>query len=93
VTGLKDSTQALVLFQENPDKYDLVITDYTMPKMTGKELALALLEIKPDLPIIICTGYSAQLNKQSAKELGVRDFLMKPVSAHTLTSAIRQIFD
>jgi PAS domain S-box-containing protein len=93
VTGQTDSGQALKLFREAPDTFDLVITDYTMPKMTGRELTLAILDIRPDMPVIICTGFTEMLNAQSARKLGAREFLMKPLTGRLIASAIRKVLD
>ena len=93
VTGLTDSEQALKLFRDAPDRFDMVITDYTMPKMTGKELILAILDICPDMPVIICTGFTEMLDAKAASELGASDFIMKPLTADFIASAIRRIFD
>nr|WP_321400849.1 transporter substrate-binding domain-containing protein [uncultured Desulfobacter sp.] len=88
VTGLKDSTEALDLFKADPDGFDLVITDMAMPKMIGTELSQKLLEIRPDLPIIICSGYSEKLDKEKAKDLKVLRFLDKPL---LITDLIRNV--
>lgn len=93
VTGQTDSEQALKLFKDAPDRFDMVITDYTMPKMTGKELTLAILDICPEMPVIICTGFTEMLDAKSASELGASDFIMKPLTADLIASAIRKVFD
>ncbi len=85
------STEALELFREQPDYYDLVITDQTMARMTGFELAKAMLAIRPDLPVILCTGYSDLITPEKAKEAGIREFAMKPLSISDLTAAIQRI--
>ena len=77
--------------ESNPNGVDLVITDQTMPKMTGKELSLNILSINPKMPIIIMTGRCDGINKKIAQEMGIRDFLLKPVSFQTLLSAVREL--
>ena len=74
-----NSLEALNAFQGNPDKYDLIITDMTMPHMTGDRLSKKLLDIRPDIPIILLTGFSEQLSKEKIKKMGIRGFVMKPI--------------
>ena len=93
VTIRMDPVRALALFKADPSMFDMVITDITMPVMTGDQLAAALLNIRPDLPIIVCTGFSERMNKEKAQEMGVRGFLDKPFSLDTLLSTVREIFD
>ena len=90
VTGLEDSTEALNVFKANPDDFDLVITDMAMPKMIGTELSQRILEIRPDIPIIICSGYSETLDKEKATDLNVSKFLDKPV---LITDLIKTVTD
>jgi|GEM_PF-1754011 len=91
VTSITDSAQALALLQSNPSLFDLVITDQTMPNICGTELAKQLLEIRPDLPIILCTGYSSVVNKEEAQKVGIRGFALKPVDKKILARLIRQV--
>lgn len=93
VTTSCSSLVAYELFRNNPDQYDLIITDQTMPDMTGDQLARNVLQIRPDLPIIICTGHSEVLNAEKAKEIGVKALIMKPWLIDELNSEIRKIFD
>ena len=72
------SLEALELFRAKPDHFDLVITDMTMPNMTGDRLALKLMKIRPDIPIILCTGFSEKITEAKAKGMGIRKFIMKP---------------
>ena len=88
-----NSIDALERFQCHPDDYDLVITDMKMPKMNGMVLSKAMLSIRPDIPIILCTGFSADVDSSIAKELGIRAFIIKPVSRQKLTETIRTILD
>jgi CheY-like chemotaxis protein len=88
-----DSQKALAIFKKDPDRFDAVITDQTMPKMTGDVLAKKMLDIRPDLPIILCTGFSETISKKEALAIGVRAFLMKPVSVVVLSRTLKEIFD
>jgi len=70
-----------------------VITDQVMPQMQGDDLARKLLEIRPDLPIILCTGFSKAITEERAKALGIREFLFKPVGAVALAEVVRRVLD
>jgi signal transduction histidine kinase/ActR/RegA family two-component response regulator len=85
--------EALELFKAKPDHFDLVITDQTMPGMTGDALARELMGINPNLPIIICTGYSHTIDQERAKQIGVKAFVMKPILIHEIAAAVRQVLD
>jgi len=87
------SVEAFELFQHDPNRFDLVITDMTMPNMTGEKLARKILAIRPDIPVILCTGYSEQINEPRAKELGIRAFVMKPLVMRDLSNKIRDVLD
>ncbi|SMC22890.1 PAS domain S-box-containing protein [Desulfacinum hydrothermale DSM 13146] len=93
VTAETDPEKALALFEKSPADFDMVLTDMTMPRMTGDLLAAALLKIRPDLPVIVLTGFSERINKDKAQELGIRALLAKPVSVSDLLSTIRDIFN
>lgn len=93
VTGTTDPMQAFELFEDNPDFFDLIISDMTMPQMTGAEFAEKIKAIRSDIPIIICTGHSSLLDEKKARETGISAFLMKPVSAETLRTTIRDVID
>lgn len=84
---------ALQEFKDQPEYYDLVITDMTMPNMTGSEFAKKLLGLRPDIPIILCTGFSEMINEEKAKAIGIREYLMKPVSKIDLAKVIRKVLD
>lgn len=88
-----DSVEALEMFRNQSDSFDLVITDQTMPNLTGVDLAVKLFEIRPDIPILLCTGYSEIMSAEKAKSLGFRDLLLKPVTMHDLLSIIRSILN
>ena len=93
VTSTTSPIDALTLFAAAPHSYDLIITDQTMPEMPGNVLAKKILHIRPDTPIIICTGYSALLDEDTVKKIGVKALLMKPLTANVLNKEIRQILD
>lgn len=93
---VSDFSNALLAFKEfkkNPDQFDLVITDMTMPKMTGDELSIELLKLRPDLPVIICTGYSEKITRKKALALGIREYVQKPVDTEKFIQLIRNILD
>ena len=85
--------EALELFRSMPDNFDLVITDMTMPKMTGDQLAKEILNIRSDIPIILCTGFSEKISEEKAKGIGVRQYIEKPLNKHDLAVAIRKVLD
>ncbi len=93
VTTRTSSVEALIAFQAQPDKFDLVITDMTMPNKTGTELAKELLQIRPDIPIILCTGFSEQTSEENAKELGIREYVSKPIVIRGMADAVRRVLD
>lgn len=93
VTIENDSESAIKMIEKNPDRFDLIITDMAMPKMDGAVLAQKAMQINPDLPIIICTGFSKVLTREKAQKLGIRKVLSKPVSGQVLASEIREILD
>jgi signal transduction histidine kinase/ActR/RegA family two-component response regulator len=84
---------ALLLLEQDPSAFDLVITDMVMPAMTGDELSERLLRLRPDLPIILCTGYSDNITEEKALSLGIRAFALKPLTIETLAQLIRQVMD
>ncbi|MBT3907541.1 MAG: response regulator [Rhodospirillaceae bacterium] len=89
VTTFTDSEAALEEFKSRPSEFDAVITDQTMPNMTGDVLAAKLREVRSDIPIIMVTGYSAKVSRENAKSAGINEFLMKPLISETLDNAIR----
>jgi PAS domain S-box-containing protein len=93
VTAMTDSVQAVEMFKKNPQQFDLIITDMTMPKMTGDQLARELIAIRPEIPVIISTGYSDRLNEKQAGQLGIKAFLMKPVSKFDMARTVREVLD
>ncbi len=93
VTGISNSTDALKKFQSDPDKFDLIVTDQTMPGLRGSELARAILKINPAIPIILCTGFSSVISKEEALAAGIKKFVVKPTKRHELVTAIRTVLD
>jgi len=93
VIALTSSVDALEVFQENPENFDVVLTDLTMPDMTGVQLSQKLRGIRPDIPVIIFTGFSEQINETKALSLGVKGFIMKPVVKSKLAKMIRTTLD
>jgi PAS domain S-box-containing protein len=93
VTARTSSIDALEEFREQPDKFDIVITDMTMPNMTGVRLAADLIKIRPDIPIAICTGFSEKISREKAYVLGIKAFLTKPIVMLELATTIRKILD
>ncbi len=93
VTTETSSIKALKTFKENSEQFDLVITDQTMPDLCGKDLIKELLTIKPDLPTILCTGYSSKINKAEAKQLGIKAFCLKPLDLSQLVQTARRVLD
>ncbi len=87
------SLEALALFQARPNRFDLVITDMTMPKLTGDRLARRILAIRSDIPIILCSGYSEMMDEKKAKAAGIRAFVMKPLIRKELAGIIRSVLD
>jgi len=93
VTACVDGREALKIFETDPDGFDLIITDMTMPHLSGSELAQQIIKLRPGQPVILCTGYSSYINAEKAADLGVKLFLLKPVSKRQLAVAIREALD
>ena len=93
VTAKTSSEEALAAFKNNPDDFDLLLTDQTMPELTGGNLAREVLSRRPDMPIILCTGYSATLSKEGAREIGIKKYLNKPVTLEELARSVRSVLD
>jgi signal transduction histidine kinase/ActR/RegA family two-component response regulator len=93
VTAKTDSQEALEEFSTRSEKFDLVITDMTMPKMSGDQLALKLMDIKPDIPVILCTGFNETINEEKALAMGIDRFVMKPIIKDDLAKTIRSVLD
>ena len=86
VVGMTDSVAALERFRSDPDEFDLVITDMSMPLLAGDQLAIRLLKVRGDIPILLCTGHSDTMDEEKAKEIGIRGFAMKPLNKGDLAS-------
>jgi PAS domain S-box-containing protein len=93
VVAQTSSVEALELFKAQADRFDLVITDLTMPHMTGENLAKELMQIRPDIPIILCTGFSARIDETKAMAMGIRAFISKPILKHEIAEIIRAVID
>ncbi len=90
ISGFTRASEALKAFKDNPDTFDLIITDLTMPQMTGVELIRQVFDIDPDFPVILCSGFSEVMNREQAKTLGVKEFLSKPVLRSDMAHGIRK---
>lgn len=93
VVTITSSLEALELFRAQSDKFDLVITDMTMPDMTGEELAREFMSIRPDIPIILCSGYRKKIMEVKAKDIGIRAFVGKPILKREIAETIRRVLD
>ena len=93
VVSRTSSVEALEAFRADPHKFDLVITDMTMPNMTGDELAEEIMALRPDIPIVLCTGFSLRITEEQAKKMGIREFVMKPLVMSDLAKTIRKVLD
>jgi PAS domain S-box-containing protein len=93
VTAESSSIEALELFRTDPDQFDLVITDQSMPNMSGTEVITEVLKIKPDLPCILCTGFSSKISEENARERGISKYLKKPYSKKILSEAVREVLN
>jgi len=93
VTSKTNAREALALFRLDPSCFDLVVTDQTMPEIPGVELAREMLAIRPDIPIILATGFSHLVDADSAKAAGIKAFVMKPLTRHEIARAIRRVLD
>jgi CheY-like chemotaxis protein len=93
VSSRSNSIEALGLIKKKPDSFDLVITDMTMPKMKGDEFAKEIKRIRPDIPIILCTGFGNKMTPESIQKLGIDAFLMKPIIMRDMAKNIRNLLD
>lgn len=93
VVARTSSIEALETFRTRPEIFDLVISDQTMPHMTGVELARELMHIRPDIPVILCTGFSERVTPEKAKAEGIREFIMKPLSLRNFAETVRKVLD
>lgn len=93
VAGIESSIEAFALFKSKPNNFDLVITDMAMPGMEGTELSQKIFEIRPDMPIILCSGFSNKIDKEKAKKLNIKSFIDKPILMGALVKEVRGILD
>lgn len=93
VKGFNSSLDAVGYFADHSDQFDLILTDFNMPGMTGLEVSEKILGIRKDIPIVLCTGYSKNTTPEKLKASGIRAFLMKPVTQYTLSATLREILD
>jgi CheY-like chemotaxis protein len=93
VTARTNSLDALTTFQKQPDAFDLVISDQTMPGMTGIDLALRMFQVRPHLPFILCTGFSASISEEKARAVGIKGFAIKPLANRDLAALIRKVLE
>jgi DNA-binding NtrC family response regulator len=93
VVTSQSSVKALELFRADPDRFDLVITDMTMPHMTGDKLAREIMKIRPHIPVILCTGHSGGITEKKAKDVGIKAFVMKPVLRRVMVETVRRVLD
>jgi len=93
VKSKTSSTEALAMLRIDPSQFDLVITDQTMPDITGIELAKEVLALRPDMPVILCTGFSHIVDEGSARAAGIKAFVMKPLTRREIAKTIRKVLD
>jgi len=93
VTAVTSSLEALELFMTRPDGFDLVITDQTMPQMTGLQLAREMMRLRPDQRVILCSGFSEQVSAEKAQAMGIKRFVMKPLIASQIAEVVREVLD
>ena len=93
VTTRTSSTEALEAFKANPNRFDLVVTDMTMPGMTGDQLTIEIKRIRPDMPVILCTGFSNRIDESRAAEIGIQGFVLKPILRQDIAETIRRVLD
>lgn len=93
VTAISNSLEAFEMFENDPDRFDIILSDQTMPGMTGVQLVEAILKIKPGMPIILCSGFSNQVSEDEAMEIGISGFCMKPFVLEDIAKLIRSALD
>ncbi len=93
VTARSSGRTAATAFKKDPAAFDLIITDQTMPRMSGIELARSLVKVRPDIPVILCTGFSEKVNGENVGRDGVRAFIMKPFTAQEIAGLIRKVLE
>ena len=93
VTGFTDGREALKVFSEKPSEFDLVITDYVMPHLTGGDIAEKMIGIRSDIPIILCTGYIDLISSEKAMAMGFRELILKPFNYREFGELVRCVLD
>jgi len=93
VTGTTLPHEALDLLRSSPNQFDIVVTDLTMPKMTGDKLVGEILKIRPDMPIALCTGFTEKMTYERAEKLGIAAYLGKPYQGRDLAMTVRKVLD
>jgi PAS domain S-box-containing protein len=93
VTAKTSSIEALEIFKKVPDRFDFIITDYTMPRMTGAQLTVEIRKIRPEIPIILCTGYSQVLSPKKASDIGIDELVLKPIDLGHMARSIRRLLE
>jgi CheY-like chemotaxis protein len=92
-TETTSSVEALSLFRRRPQDFDLVITDYSMPRLSGTDLSMAIREIRPDIPVILTSGFHEKINEKSMEEMGLTAMMMKPIGLNDLARLMRKILE
>ena len=93
VTSLTDSMEALETFRATPHGFDLIITDMAMPNLSGDKLSIELIKLRPDIPILLCTGFSETISEEKARSMGIKGFLTKPITRMDLSKKIREVLE
>ncbi len=93
VTALTDSVEAIKRFSEDPDRFDLVITDLATPNVTGERLIHEVMKIRPGIPVIMCSGFGERIRRENAKEMGAKAFIQKPLTFEELAKVVREALD
>jgi CheY-like chemotaxis protein len=93
VVATTSSVEALEIFKSRPNSFDLVITDFTMPMMTGTDLAEKLMSIRPEIPVILCTGFTEKITEEKAKEMKFRAFVLKPLNLRDMAAIVKSVLD
>lgn len=93
ITSTTNTIEALEVFRKDPDRFDLIITDQKMPFMMGDRLATEMIKIRNDIPVIICTGYSENIDEKTAKEIGISKLMMKPITKRKIAHTIRDVLE
>ena len=93
VVSITDPKEALSIFSQDINAFDLLFTDLTMPEMKGDELAKNILTIRPDIPVILCTGFDDQLNERDIREMGIAALIIKPIAMKDMAVIVRKCLD